>query len=89
MRAVRRGSSTTISATLIQFNDTFTTLINVGHATTQGAETFVTFAVTPKLDLRADYTYTLAMDDDTGQALIRRPKRKASVTASWRPIRSG
>ncbi len=71
---------------LIQFNDTFTTLINVGHATTQGAETFVTFAVTPKLDLRADYTYTLAMDDDTGQALIRRPKHKASVTASWRPM---
>jgi vitamin B12 transporter len=62
------------------------TLVNVGHATTQGAETFVTFAVTPKLDLRADYTYTLAMDDDTGQQLIRRPKHKASLAATWRPM---
>jgi vitamin B12 transporter len=71
---------------LIDYNDTFTSLINIGHATTQGAETFVTFAVTPTLDLRADYTYTLAMDDDTGMALIRRPKHKASLTASWRPM---
>jgi vitamin B12 transporter len=71
---------------LIDYNDTFTSLINVGHATTRGAETFATFAVTPTLDLRADYTYTLAMDDDTGMALIRRPKHKASLTASWRPM---
>ena len=71
---------------LIDDNATFTTLINIGHATTQGAETFVTYAVTPTLDLRADYTYTLAMDDDTGTELERRPKHKASLTASWRPI---
>jgi vitamin B12 transporter len=71
---------------LIDYNDSFTSLINIGRATTQGAETFVTFAVTPTLDLRADYTYTLAMDDNTGMALLRRPKHKASVTASWRPM---
>jgi vitamin B12 transporter len=71
---------------LIDYNDTFTSLINVGHATTQGAETFATYAVTPTLDLRADYTYTLAIDDDTGQELLRRPKNKVSLTASWRPI---
>lgn len=71
---------------LIDYNDTFTSLINIGHATTQGAETFVTYAVTPTLDLRADYTYTLAMDDNTGMELLRRPKHKVSLTTSWRPV---
>jgi vitamin B12 transporter len=71
---------------LIDYNDTFTSLINIGRATTQGAETFATFAVTPNFDLRADYTYTLAMDVETGQQLLRRPKHKASLVASWRPI---
>jgi vitamin B12 transporter len=71
---------------LIDYNDTFTTLINIGHATTYGGEAFVSFAVTPQLDLRADYTYTIARDDLTGQPLIRRPRNKASLTASWRPI---
>ncbi|HEY7991801.1 MAG TPA: TonB-dependent receptor [Stellaceae bacterium] len=61
------------------------TLVNIGNATTQGAETFATFTVTPQLDLRADYTYTLAMNDDTGTQLIRRPKHKASLSVSWRP----
>lgn len=61
------------------------TLVNIGRATTQGAETFATFAVTPRIDLRADYTYTLAINDDTGMQLIRRPKHKASLTGSWRP----
>jgi vitamin B12 transporter len=71
---------------LIDYNDSFTSLINIGRATTQGAETFATYAVTSSLDLRADYTYTLAMDDETGQQLLRRPKHKASVTTSWRPF---
>ena len=71
---------------LIDFNSSFTTLINVGHATTQGAEAFASFAVTPEFNLRGDYTYTLAMNADTGTELLRRPKHKASLTASWQPI---
>ncbi|HEY5208459.1 MAG TPA: TonB-dependent receptor [Stellaceae bacterium] len=71
---------------LIDDNSSFTSLINIGHATTQGAETFATFAVTPRLDLRLDYTYTLAMNDETGQQLLRRPKHKVSLTTSWRPM---
>jgi vitamin B12 transporter len=71
---------------LIDYNETFTSLINIGSATTQGAETFATFAVTPRLDVRADYTYTLAMNVETGEQLLRRPKHKASLTTSWRPM---
>jgi vitamin B12 transporter len=69
---------------LITSNATFTTNINVGRATTYGAESFVSFAVTPDLTLRSDYTYTIARDDITGDELLRRPKNKASVTASWK-----
>jgi vitamin B12 transporter len=57
---------------------------NIGHATTEGAETFATFAVTPKLNLRADYTYTIARDDTTNEELLRRPKNKASLAADWK-----
>ncbi len=59
------------------------TYVNVGQATTQGAEGFAAFAVTSRLNLRADHTYTEARDDLTGQELLRRPANKASLTAFW------
>jgi vitamin B12 transporter len=58
--------------------------VNVGQATTQGAEAFAAFALTSRLNLRADYTYTEARDDLTGQELLRRPMNKASLTAFWK-----
>ncbi|MDP9253518.1 MAG: TonB-dependent receptor, partial [Verrucomicrobiota bacterium] len=33
-----------------------------------------------------DYTYTDATDDRTGLELLRRPKHRASLNATWRPI---
>ena len=60
------------------------TYVNVGQATTQGVETFAAFALSSRLNLRADYTYTEARDDLTGLELLRRPKNKASVTALWK-----
>jgi len=71
---------------LIDYNDTFTTLINIGRATIDGGESFASFAVTPQFDLRADYTYTVTSDDQTGQELLRRPRNKASLTGTWRPL---
>jgi vitamin B12 transporter len=68
---------------LIDFNDTFTTLVNVGHATTYGVESFVAYKPWDVLSLRVDYTYTMARDDATGEALSRRPKHKASFNATW------
>jgi vitamin B12 transporter len=68
---------------LIDFNDTFTTLINVGQATTYGVETFVAYKPWDVLSLRADYTYTVARDDVADEELPRRPKHKASIEATW------
>ena len=68
---------------LIDFNDTFTTLINVGQATTYGVESFVAYKPWDVLSLRADYTYTMARNDVTDESLPRRPKHKASLNATW------
>ena len=60
--------------------------INVNQATTYGAETFVAAKPLPSVNLRADYTYTVARNDLTGSELLRRPKNKASLDASWTPL---
>ena len=67
-------------------SSTWTTYVNVDEATTSGIEAFATIAVTSRLKLRGDYTYTKAVDETTGLELLRRPKHKGSVTASWTPI---
>ncbi|UFZ08615.1 TonB-dependent receptor [Bradyrhizobium ontarionense] len=71
---------------LINFNATFTSYANVGLATTEGTESFVTARLTDRISLRADYTFTRAIDATTGQQLLRRPKEKWSATAVWRPV---
>jgi len=68
---------------LIETNDTGTTEVNIGKATTYGVESFVAIKPTPSTALRADYTYTVAKDDLTGEELLRRPKHKASLNGSW------
>jgi vitamin B12 transporter len=74
---------------LIDFNDTFTTLINIGQATTYGVESFVSYKPWDELSLRADYTYTVARNDVTGSELVRRPKHKASLNATWQVTERG
>jgi vitamin B12 transporter len=71
---------------LIAANASFTSLENVGEATTEGVETFFSVAVTERFKARVDYTYTDAIDDTTGLELLRRPKHKASLNLSWLPI---
>ena len=73
---------------LIQFTSTGTssTLINVGQATTSGWELFAGAVVTDRIKVRADYTFTRAIDDITGLELLRRPRHKASFTTLWNPI---
>jgi vitamin B12 transporter len=67
--------------------DTFCrTLINIDQATMHGAETFVAVTVSDRLQLRGDYTYTMARDARTGLQLARRPKDKYSLHAVWQPI---
>lgn len=68
---------------LITFNDTGTTLINVGKATTYGVESFVSYRPWDAMTLRGDYTFTIARDDILDEPLLRRPKHKASLNATW------
>jgi vitamin B12 transporter len=56
---------------------------NIGRAKTQGVESFVAWQALDTLNLRADYTYTDAIDDRTNLALLRRPRHKASLNAGW------
>jgi vitamin B12 transporter len=58
---------------------------NIGSATTRGVESFVSLAITREFGIRGDYTRTIAIDDDTGLELLRRPKNKASLTATYAP----
>ncbi len=62
------------------------TYVNVGLATTEGTENFVSAKVTDRLQVRADYTFTRAIDVSTGAQLQRRPKEKWSATATWLPM---
>jgi len=58
-------------------------LMNVGRARTDGVESFLAWKALDALTLRADYTYTDALDAGTKLALLRRPRHKASVNADW------
>jgi vitamin B12 transporter len=71
---------------LINANATFTSLENVGRATTKGAEVFASLSIRDRFKVRAGYTYTDATDDTTGLELLRRPKHRASFNATGRPI---
>jgi vitamin B12 transporter len=71
---------------LINTNATGTSYTNVGQAETSGYEAFASAAVTTRLKLRTDYTYTKAIDAITGLELLRRPRHKYTVAAEWNPI---
>ena len=68
---------------LIEINEAGTSYQNIGRATTYGAENFLSYKPWAPLTVRADYTYTMAMDDILDQELLRRPKHKASLNAKW------
>lgn len=60
--------------------------INIGRARTQGVESYIAWKALETLTLRADYTYTDAIDAATHLALLRRPRNKVSVTADWQAM---
>jgi len=62
------------------------TLVNIGRATTEGSESFVAARITDRVRVRADYTFTRAVDTDAGLELLRRPKEKWSANVIWNPI---
>jgi vitamin B12 transporter len=70
---------------LITNNEDFTSYANIGRAHSDGVESFAEYQPLKALTVRADYTYTEATDDVLEQELLRRPKHKASLNATWRP----
>lgn len=70
---------------LITTDVTGTTWANVGRATTDGVESFISWQPGRQLSLRLDYTYTEATDDAAQQELLRRPKHKGTLNVGWRP----
>lgn len=58
--------------------------VNIDRARTQGVESFITYAPFETLTLQASYTYTDATNSVSGAALLRRPRHKAGLDATWR-----
>ncbi len=71
---------------LIVTNSAGDSYANVGKAKTKGVESFAALEISPQFRIRADYTFTLAKDEIAQQELLRRPRHKASTTASWIPM---
>jgi vitamin B12 transporter len=71
---------------LIDINETGTSFTNIGRAKTYGCEAFSSFAITPELNFRLDYTFTIARNKITELELLRRPRNKLSMQAAWKPI---
>jgi vitamin B12 transporter len=71
---------------LINTNATFTSNVNVGRATTYGAEAFVSVRFTDTLSGRIDYTNTVSKDEIANQELLRRPRHKGSANVFWNPL---
>jgi vitamin B12 transporter len=67
---------------LIDFNDTFTSYVNIGKARTYGLESFISLVPWEGFTLRADYSYTIAKNEITQLDLLRRPRDKVSLSAT-------
>jgi vitamin B12 transporter len=68
---------------LISDNADFTSYANIGRARTDGAEAFVAYQPSKAITIRLDYTFTQAMDEVLDEELLRRPKHKVSLNATW------
>ncbi len=62
------------------------TVVNIGQARTSGVEVFTTVDLTANLRVRADYTFTDAVNEVTGEQLARRPRHKFGASLGWTPI---
>lgn len=68
-----------------QFSPTYTS-VNIGSAHMQGVETELTLRPAAWLALNGTYTFTDAIDADTGELLLRRPQNTATFDATLRPL---
>lgn len=70
---------------LIDFNTSFTSLVNVGSARIKGAELTATARVSERLELVGAWTITDARNAATDERLARRPENQWSLIARWQP----
>lgn len=68
-----------------QFTPVYTS-VNIGSAHMQGVETELTLRPAAWMTLIATYTFTDAIDADTGELLLRRPQNTATFDATIRPV---
>lgn len=71
---------------LIVFDFARSANFNVGRARTRGVEVALRQDLARALSVDAGYTYLDAQDRGTGLALIRRPRHRAFLGASWQPL---
>lgn len=69
-----------------QYTNYIGTNVNIGRAKTYGIESFATFLFSEALQVQLTYTNTIAKDEIARQELLRRPRHKGGVTATWKPI---
>ncbi|UCE42523.1 MAG: TonB-dependent receptor [Candidatus Aminicenantes bacterium] len=63
--------------------------INIANASSKGVEFLCAFDPTENFALSASYSYTLAKDLNTGEALLRRPKNKFTARVNFRFLIKG
>jgi len=63
------------------FNSTTSNNVDIE---TRGVESFLVLRPIEAVTLRGDYTFLIAENEDTDVQLVRRPRHKASVDATWR-----
>jgi vitamin B12 transporter len=78
---------------MIDDNITFTSFANIDTTKTHGVEAFIAYQPIETVNLRADYTYTEAVGNDSelgffNQELQRRPKNKLSLDARWQAMKA-
>lgn len=68
---------------LIEYDFTTNANRNVGRARTRGVELALVGTLAPQVTGRVSYTYLDAIDRDTSEPLLRRPRHRASATLGW------
>jgi vitamin B12 transporter len=68
---------------LIQYDVVRQTNNNIGRARTEGVEASASTPVVDELRARISYTFLRAVDEVTGDPLVRRPRHRASLDLLW------
>lgn len=65
---------------------TFSSLVNINETRSKGYELALRYQWLPTLGLGMGYTHNRAVDEDSGDDLVRRPRKKADVFVDWQAL---